>query len=56
MCQQATAAGVKIQPILREIAELSSDQDKYGMGATKDLLLNASDSLLQPTAKTHDRR
>jgi hypothetical protein len=43
MCQQATAAGVKIQPILKEIAELSSDQDKYGMGTTKDLLLNVSD-------------
>ena len=38
LCEQATSAGVKIAPILKEIAELSSDVNKYGMGSTHSLL------------------
>lgn len=41
LCDKATAAGVKIGPILKEVAELSSDVNKYGMGSTRSLLLNA---------------
>ncbi|HEX2698159.1 MAG TPA: hypothetical protein VHM28_10665 [Anaerolineales bacterium] len=39
LCAEAASAGVKIRPILQEIAELSSDVNKYGMGSTKSLLL-----------------
>jgi hypothetical protein len=39
MCATATSARVQIQPILKEIAELSSDVNKYGMGSTRSLLL-----------------
>ena len=38
LCEKATSAGVKIGPILKEIAELSSDVNKYGMGSTRSLL------------------
>lgn len=41
ICLAAEQAGVDIRPLLREVAELSSDVDKYGMGSTRDLLLNA---------------
>jgi hypothetical protein len=41
MCEKAKAAGVKTGPILKEIAELSSDVNKYGMGSTRSLLLKA---------------
>ena len=41
MCATATSAGVKIGPILKQIAELSSDVNKYRMGSTRSLLLNA---------------
>jgi hypothetical protein len=39
MCATASRAGVKIKPILKEIEELSSDLNKYGMGSTRTLLL-----------------
>ena len=41
LCETATAAGVRTGPILKEIAELSSDVNKYGMGSTRSLLLKA---------------
>ena len=41
LCEKATAAGVNTGPILNEIAELSSDVNKYGMGSTRTLLHNA---------------
>jgi hypothetical protein len=41
ICATATSAGVKIGPILKEIAELSSDVNKYRMGSTRSLLLRA---------------
>ncbi|SEB31931.1 hypothetical protein SAMN04489727_0358 [Amycolatopsis tolypomycina] len=40
---EATAAGVDIRPLLREVAELSSTVNKYGMGSMRDLLLRAAD-------------
>jgi hypothetical protein len=41
LCEKARLAGVKIGPILKEIAELSSDVNKYGMGSTRSLLRNS---------------
>ena len=41
LCERARSAGVKIGPILNEIAELSSDVNKYGMGSTRSLLLDS---------------
>jgi hypothetical protein len=37
-CAKARAAGIDIIPILREVAELSSDVDRYGMGSTREFL------------------
>ncbi len=37
MCEQATRAGVDIQPALRELEALSSDVDRYDWGTTRDL-------------------
>ncbi|WP_089102497.1 hypothetical protein [Streptomyces hyaluromycini] len=42
LCGQARAAGVDIRPLLLEVAELSSEADKYGMGSTRDILLRAA--------------
>ncbi|MCI0609555.1 MAG: hypothetical protein L0Z71_10900 [Anaerolineae bacterium] len=38
LCETARSAGVNIGSILQEIAELSSDVNKYGMGSTRSLL------------------
>ncbi|MQY17450.1 hypothetical protein [Nocardia macrotermitis] len=38
-CRLAAEAGVDIAPILREVAAMSSDVDKYGMGSMRDTLL-----------------
>lgn len=42
LCRQARDAGVDIRPLLLDVAELSSDVDKYGMGSTRDILLRAA--------------
>jgi hypothetical protein len=42
LCGQARDAGVDIQPLLLDVAELSSDVDKYGMGSTRAILLRAA--------------
>lgn len=39
MCQGAKAAGLDPEPILREVAAVSSDENKYGMGSTRQMLL-----------------
>jgi hypothetical protein len=39
MSVQARGAGINVEAIRREVAELSSDDDKYGMGTTRELLL-----------------
>jgi|SoiMethySBSTD1v2_1073268.scaffolds.fasta_scaffold11116_14 hypothetical protein len=41
ICGKARSAGVRIDPIIAEIAGLSSDIDKYGMGSTRTLLRRA---------------
>jgi hypothetical protein len=40
LCREATTARIAIVPLLREIAAISSTIDKYGMGSTRDILLN----------------
>ncbi len=40
LCTRAASAGVKIAPILKELADLSSRVNKYGMGSTYSLLVN----------------
>nr|QEO74055.1 hypothetical protein [uncultured bacterium] len=40
--RRAEQAGVDLRPLLLEVAELSSDADKYGMGSTRQFLLNAA--------------
>ena len=39
LMEKAAAAGVRTGPVLREVAELSNDVDKYGMGSTRAMLL-----------------
>lgn len=39
---EARSAGVDIDPILIEVAAISSDVDKYGMGSTRQLLLRCA--------------
>ncbi|GIF65921.1 hypothetical protein Ais01nite_39560 [Asanoa ishikariensis] len=38
LVDQARRAGVDLTPILAEVAELSSTEDRYGMGSTRDIL------------------
>lgn len=47
LCEKARSAGVNTGPILKEIAELSSAVNKYGMGSTRSLLL---DSIPKPSS------
>lgn len=42
LCEEARAARVDIRPLLLEVAELSSDQDTYGMGSIRHILLRAA--------------
>ncbi|WP_284746930.1 hypothetical protein [Amycolatopsis sp. RTGN1] len=42
LCTEARAAGVDIGPLLREVADLSSTVDKYGMGSMRDILLRCA--------------
>jgi len=39
LCRKARSAGVSTTPVLKVVAELSSDRNKYGMGSTKEMLL-----------------
>ena len=41
LCREAKKAGVNSGPVLREIGELSSDKNNYGMGSTREMLLRA---------------
>ena len=41
LCREAKSAGVNCESMIKEVAELSSDQNKYGMGSTKQMLLKA---------------
>jgi len=41
LCKRASDAGVNVAPVLKEVAALSNDQNKYGMGSTRGMLLKA---------------
>ena len=41
LCREARNAGVNSVPVLREVAALSSEETKYGMGSTKEILIRA---------------
>ena len=42
LCAKAREAGIEIAPILREVAAISSEVDRYGMGSTRRLLLSGA--------------
>lgn len=39
LCERARKAGIEVAPDLREVAALSSDVNRYGMGSTRQFLL-----------------
>ena len=39
ICRVAKGAGLELAPILREVAAMSSNENKYGMGSTNQMLL-----------------
>jgi len=41
LCQRAKAAGVNTTPVLKDVATLSSDKNKFGIGSTNGILLKA---------------
>lgn len=41
LCKRARAAGVGTAAILQEVAQISNDENKYGMGSTKNMLQGA---------------
>ena len=42
LCGQARAAGINLAPLLTEVAAFSSDENRFGMGSTRGLLLRAA--------------
>jgi hypothetical protein len=42
VCRRARAQGVDIDPILREVAGMSSTEDRMGMGSSREILLRAT--------------
>jgi hypothetical protein len=41
LCTEATVSGIDVGAVLAEVAALSSTEDRYGWGSTRDLLLGA---------------
>ena len=41
LCRTAAGAGVPIRPILEEVARISSDVNRHGMGSTRALIVHA---------------
>jgi tetratricopeptide (TPR) repeat protein len=41
-CEAAEQAGVEIRPYLEKVARLSSDENRYGMGSKRDMILAKS--------------
>jgi hypothetical protein len=41
ICHEALTSSVKIEPILKSVAEISSDVDPYGLGSVRKILLMA---------------
>ncbi|MBO3751048.1 hypothetical protein J5X84_33670 [Streptosporangiaceae bacterium NEAU-GS5] len=42
LCHRARQAGIDVDPILEQVAAISSDVDRYGMGSTRGILLRYS--------------
>jgi hypothetical protein len=42
LCREARAEGIDVDPILREVAEMSSTENRMGMGSSREILLRAS--------------
>lgn len=42
LCAKARAAGIDPSPILREVAALSSNENRYHMGSTREFLLQSA--------------
>ncbi|NUT38187.1 MAG: hypothetical protein HOV79_34490 [Hamadaea sp.] len=42
LCALAVAQGIDVSPVLAEVALMSSDVDRFGMGSMKSLLLRYS--------------
>ena len=42
LCREAKSAGIDPDPVLREVATLSSDKNKYWMGSTREMLLRTA--------------
>ena len=38
-CGRARELGIDVEPVLREVAALSSDVDRYGMGSMQQLIM-----------------
>ena len=51
ICREASSAGVATAPVLRAVAALSSDKDRYGMGSTRSLLLKQAEQKAPPDAR-----
>ena len=39
LCERAARAGIDAGPVLDEVAAMSSDVDRYGMGSTREIIL-----------------
>ncbi len=39
LCNRARARGIEVEPVLREVADLSSDEDLYGFGSMQMLIM-----------------
>jgi hypothetical protein len=39
LCDRARRAGIDVDPVLDEVAAMSSDQDRYGMGSMRSVIL-----------------
>ena len=50
LCKRASSADVDTEPVLREVAPLCSDEDKYGMGSTRSMLLMRAEQKNLPNA------
>ncbi|KOG34648.1 hypothetical protein [Streptomyces resistomycificus] len=42
LCEQARGAQVDTRPLLLEVAEISGDEERYGMGSIRQILLRAA--------------
>lgn len=45
LCRSARSAGLKVATVLKEVAALSSNKNKYGMGSTQKMLLDAAQAV-----------